>query len=203
MSKAVKKEVLSYNTNLRAEIETDVNENPRARVHSVEWRKIMEGEPVEINPSIGHGYKIMTVDEWAGRWKRNDDFPECLNCNSKNTKEHHFTQVKMHIITFIIVASDKQWKFNARSIRNSCPDNMHKEELPLDGLGLCRRGVGVRKRGRASSCAWTATTLPGGPTGTRTSNCQRSMKGRSGQPWLLGSPSMGYPSLRRGLEVEK
>ena len=94
MSKAAKKEVLSYNTNLRAEIETDVNENPRARVHSVEWRKIMEGEPVEINPSIGHGHRIMSVDEWAGRWKRNDDFPECLNCNSKNTKEHHFTQVK-------------------------------------------------------------------------------------------------------------
>lgn len=92
LGKVDKKEILSYNTSLRAEIETDVNEAPRARVHSVEWRKIMEGEPVEINPSIGHGYKIMTVDEWAGRWKRNDDFPECLNCNSKNTKEHHFTQ---------------------------------------------------------------------------------------------------------------
>ncbi len=94
MAKAAKNDVLSYNTNLRAEIETDVNEAPRARVHSVEWRKIMDGEPVEINPSIGHGYKIMTVDEWAGRWKRNDDFPECLSCNSNNTKEHHFTQVR-------------------------------------------------------------------------------------------------------------
>ncbi len=97
MAKAVKKDVLSYNTNLRAEIETDVNEAPRARVHSVEWRKIMDGEPVEINPSIGHGYKIMTVDEWAGRWKRNDDFPECLSCNSNNTKEHHFTQVRASV----------------------------------------------------------------------------------------------------------
>jgi len=47
---------------------------------------------VEINPSVGHGMKIMTVDEWAGRWKRNDDFPECLNCGSMNTKEHHFVQ---------------------------------------------------------------------------------------------------------------
>ena len=185
MSKAVKKEVLSYNTNLRAEIETDVNENPRARVHSVEWRKIMEGEPVEINPSIGHGYKIMTVDEWAGRWKRNDDFPECLNCNSKNTKEHHFTQVMMHIRTLTIVPSGKQWKFNANS--EFLSRQYAQEELPLDGF-LYRRGAGVRKRGRASSCAWTATTLPGGPTGTRTSNCQRSTKGRSGQPWLLGSP---------------
>ena len=87
-------DALAYNKNLRAEIETDVNEKPRARVHSVEWRKIMMGEPVEINPSIGHGYKIMTVDEWAGRWKRNDDFPACLGCGCDNTKEHHFTQVK-------------------------------------------------------------------------------------------------------------
>ena len=95
MAKASKpvSDALAYNKNLRAEIETDVNENPRARVHSVEWRKIQNGDPVEINPSVGHGYRIMTVAEWAARWKRNDDFPECLNCNSHNTKEHHFTQV--------------------------------------------------------------------------------------------------------------
>ena len=60
---------LAYNKNLRAEIETDVNESPRARVHSVEWRKIQNGDPVEINPSVGHGYRIMTVAEWAARWK--------------------------------------------------------------------------------------------------------------------------------------
>ena len=43
MSKAEKSEAepLAYNTNLRAEIETDVNTAPRARVHSIEWRKIM------------------------------------------------------------------------------------------------------------------------------------------------------------------
>lgn len=29
----------------------------------------MTGEPVEINPSVGHGFKIMTVDEWTSRWK--------------------------------------------------------------------------------------------------------------------------------------
>ena len=50
---------------------------------------------MEINPSIGHGYKIMTVDEWAYRWKRNDDFPECMACGSTNTKEHHFIQVRI------------------------------------------------------------------------------------------------------------
>ncbi|CAK0783986.1 hypothetical protein CVIRNUC_007189 [Coccomyxa viridis] len=94
MSKAKKSEAgpLAYNTNLRAEIETDVNTAPRARVHSVEWRKIMTGEPVEINPSIGHGFKIMPVSEWSARWKRNDDFPDCLQCKGTNTKEHHFTQ---------------------------------------------------------------------------------------------------------------
>ncbi len=36
----------------------------------------------------------MTVDEWSARWKRNDDFKECLSCSSTNTKEHHFTQVR-------------------------------------------------------------------------------------------------------------
>ena len=43
MSKAKKPvpEGLAYNKNLRAEIETDVNDSPRARVHQVEWRKIM------------------------------------------------------------------------------------------------------------------------------------------------------------------
>ena len=35
----------------------------------------------------------MTVHEWAARWKRNDDYPDCLSCGSSNTKEHHFTQV--------------------------------------------------------------------------------------------------------------
>ena len=87
------KVAVQYNTDLRADIKSEVNEKPKARVHQVEWRKIMEGEPVEINPTVGHGFKIMTVDEWAKRWKRNDDFPECLSCGSKNTKEHHFTQV--------------------------------------------------------------------------------------------------------------
>jgi hypothetical protein len=29
----------------------------------------MNGDPVEINPSVGHGMKIMTVDEWSSRWK--------------------------------------------------------------------------------------------------------------------------------------
>lgn len=47
-----------YNTDLRAEIQTEVNDAPKARVHSVEWRKVMEGDPVEINPSLGHGFKV-------------------------------------------------------------------------------------------------------------------------------------------------
>lgn len=84
---------LKYNTNLRGPIVTAINPSPKARVHSREHQKILNGDPVEINPSIGYGYKIMTIDEWSSRWKRNDDFPDCLNCGSKNTKEHHFTQV--------------------------------------------------------------------------------------------------------------
>ena len=56
---------------------------------------VQTGEPVEINPSIGHGFKIMPVSEWSARWKRNDDFPDCLQCKGTNTKEHHFTQVHL------------------------------------------------------------------------------------------------------------
>ena len=53
MSKAKKPvpDELAYNRNLRAEIETDVNDSPRARVHQVEWRKIMVSftiRPVKI-----------------------------------------------------------------------------------------------------------------------------------------------------------
>ncbi len=51
---------LSYNTDLRADITTHVGGNPKARVHSVEWRKIQAGDPVEINPSVGFGYKVAT-----------------------------------------------------------------------------------------------------------------------------------------------
>ena len=40
----------------------------------------------------------MTINEWSARWKRNDDFPECLKCRSNNTKEHHFTQVGLAIV---------------------------------------------------------------------------------------------------------
>ena len=40
-----------------------MNADPTAFVHSREWAKIMRGDPVEINPSIGNGLKIMTVDE--------------------------------------------------------------------------------------------------------------------------------------------
>lgn len=54
-----KSEPLAYNTNLRAEIKSEVNEKPKARVHSKEWQKIQNGDPVEINPSVGYGYKVL------------------------------------------------------------------------------------------------------------------------------------------------
>lgn len=94
-----------YNANLKAPVYTEVNDSPKARVHQVEWRKIMTGDPVEINPSIGHGYKVMTVDEWSARWKSNDDFPECLSCGSTTTKEHHFTQTWYSLNAHIVCMS--------------------------------------------------------------------------------------------------
>jgi hypothetical protein len=42
-----------YCDDLQAEVTCHVGATPRARVHQVEWRKIMDGLPVEINPSIG------------------------------------------------------------------------------------------------------------------------------------------------------
>lgn len=85
-------DIPKYNTNLQTDLETEVGPSPKAKVHRVEWGKVMRGDPVEINPSIGQGYKVMTVNEWAARWKRNEDFPQCLNCGGTNTKEHYFTQ---------------------------------------------------------------------------------------------------------------
>jgi hypothetical protein len=53
----------------------------------------MSGDPVEINPSVGSGYRVMSVDEWAARFRKSEEFPDCLACGGSNTKEHAFTQV--------------------------------------------------------------------------------------------------------------
>lgn len=65
---------------------------PQGPVHGVEWDRVMRGDPVQINPSDGAGFKVMTVKEWSARWVRNEDFPDCAACGSLNTKEHHFVQ---------------------------------------------------------------------------------------------------------------
>ena len=39
--------------NLRAPVVTRVDDRgPTVKVHAAEWRKVMAGEPVEINPSV-------------------------------------------------------------------------------------------------------------------------------------------------------
>ncbi|PNW81318.1 hypothetical protein CHLRE_07g350926v5 [Chlamydomonas reinhardtii] len=85
---------LRYCDDLRAPLTTAVGPQPHAPMHQVEWRKVMAGDPVEINPSIGNGFKVMSVEEWSRRWKRNDDFPHCLapGCGGADTREHYFTQ---------------------------------------------------------------------------------------------------------------
>ncbi|KAK3266984.1 hypothetical protein CYMTET_24425 [Cymbomonas tetramitiformis] len=89
---ATDKSLPSYCDNLQSDISTAINENPKAFVHSREWNKIMNGDPVQINPALGQGFKIMTVNEWSAAWKRNNDFPDCLSCGGKHTVEHHFSQ---------------------------------------------------------------------------------------------------------------
>lgn len=84
---------------------------------AAEWRKVLAGDPVEINPSVGEGFRVMSVKEWAARWRRNGDevafeggggggngggsegagaaaaadvkpLGRCLACGSDDTKEH-------------------------------------------------------------------------------------------------------------------
>lgn len=88
-----------------------MNVDPKMWVHSVEWKKVLAGDPgtwtaqetlplpshptpraVEIYPNDGYGMKVMTVDEWTSNWKRNGDLPDCLVCGSLRTREHHFLQ---------------------------------------------------------------------------------------------------------------
>ena len=85
---------------------------------------------MEINPSIGHGFKIMPVSEWSHRWKKNDDFPDCLGCKGTNTKEHHFTQVEIlrHFLCLSQFPLDALWMtvhLKARGAAAECHTDPH------------------------------------------------------------------------------
>lgn len=58
---------------------------------------------------VGHGYRVMTVEEWSARWKKNEAWPECLQCGSKNTKEHHFTQVEGRVGVWVVWVGGWWW----------------------------------------------------------------------------------------------
>jgi len=66
---------------------------PAAAATAAPPPQVMSGDPVEINPSTGNGYRVMSVEEWSARFRRSEEFPECLACGGSNTKEHAFTQV--------------------------------------------------------------------------------------------------------------
>jgi hypothetical protein len=55
---------------------------------------VRRGLPVEINPSVGSGFKVMDWAEYFGRFKTSPEFPECLACGGANTKEHAFSQAR-------------------------------------------------------------------------------------------------------------
>ena len=54
--------------NLRAPVVTRVDDKPTVKVHSAEWRKVMAGEPVEINPSVSLGGKGQPAAAWWQGW---------------------------------------------------------------------------------------------------------------------------------------
>lgn len=61
-------------------------------ISSLACPQVVAGEPVEIPPSSGSGYRVMSVEEWAARWRRSDEFGSCLACGGDNTREHAFSQ---------------------------------------------------------------------------------------------------------------
>ena len=57
----------AYADNLRAEIYTDVNANPKALVHTTEWRKIMNGTWVRV---VCLNLRRRSVRRMRSRWMR-------------------------------------------------------------------------------------------------------------------------------------
>lgn len=53
----------------QAPIYTEVNPLPRTRDHEVGWRRVLNGDPVEISANDGAGFKVMTKTEYAAAWK--------------------------------------------------------------------------------------------------------------------------------------
>lgn len=85
-----------YNANLRADVMTEVNPNPKARVHSVEWRKVMQGDPVEINPSVGSGMKVRRAPLHASH-------PESCKCLHSVYCDYNSSQVHGHTASIHLV----------------------------------------------------------------------------------------------------
>ena len=69
-----------------------MNADPKASVHSVEWRKIMNGDPVEINPCLGNGLKIMPPWTSGAPGPAKRPISRLPGVGSTATKEHHFMQ---------------------------------------------------------------------------------------------------------------
>jgi hypothetical protein len=108
----------SYASNLRAPLSQgtrSADQGPACggKGRAAEWRMVLAGDPVEINPSVGEGRRVVSVGEWAARWRRNGDttteaaaaeaaaaaagggavpvgvaLGRCLACGSDDTKEH-------------------------------------------------------------------------------------------------------------------
>lgn len=49
---------LHYSSDLRVPIKCSSGASPHVQMHRVEWGKVMDGKPVEINPSVGDGMRV-------------------------------------------------------------------------------------------------------------------------------------------------
>jgi hypothetical protein len=58
---------LRYCEQLRAEVVEAVLEQPTGKMRRCEWAKLREGDPIQINPSIGTGYRVRVCSVPRGR----------------------------------------------------------------------------------------------------------------------------------------
>ena len=152
--------------------------------------QVRAGLPVEINPSVGSGYKVMDWTEYFGRFKASPEFPECLACGGANTKEHYFTQVRLpghqHTRRACWCATVPASEVTAcvQPSTDFALPAPHHHPVCAAAAAAARRGAAARSTGSPRRSASTACSTASEATGTPTSRRPRSLRRRAGRRWL-------------------